>query len=114
MAAGVIQLNEALDVLSFPSYWNKGVELLNCAIISSKAGKDKETWYVCFSETDELEEWTEEMQQYHAELIWTHDTRSRVVDSSDESESESEEEDDEVAPRGRSRRGRTNMVPSKP
>ena len=59
----MIQLNEALDVLSFPSYWNKGVELLNCAIISSKAGKDKETWYVCFSETDELEEWTEEMQQ---------------------------------------------------
>ena len=41
MFAGVIQLNEALDVLSFPSYWNKGVELLNCAIISSKAGKDK-------------------------------------------------------------------------
>ena len=41
LAAGVIQLNEALDVLSFPSYWNKGVALLNCAIISSKAGKDK-------------------------------------------------------------------------
>jgi len=109
---GIFQLNEALSIMCFPSYWDKGVELQNCAIISS--GEDtkttrKEIWYVCFDDPDDMEEWTEEMEQFHSELVWTHDTRSRAVHTSD-SGSSSEDDDDEEEEVIPARRARSNIM----
>ena len=111
---GIMELNEELSILCFPSYWDKGVDLTNCAIISS--GKDtsrsrKVVWYICFDDTDAMEVWSEEMEQFHSELLRTHDTRCRAAHSSDESVSDSDSDEvDGEAMHARRQRARVNAM----
>jgi hypothetical protein len=67
----VIRLDGALDVLSFPSFWNKGMELTNCIMLTHDVGKKKETWYLSFDTVELMREWSEQLEQLHSELIWT-------------------------------------------